>query len=308
MKMLFKLSVAVAALASASMALAADPLVDVAWVKANLDNDEVVFVDVRPMPAYLSGHIPGAVHTDYGGPKDAWRVRVGDVRGLVRTPEDIAAHLGAIGVSNDDHVVVVPAGESSADMGAATRVYWTLNYLGHDEVSILDGGMAAYLKELGADKKPVNPLEEGAAQVEAAQFAAAPRPDMLISAKEVAARIADGAVAVDNRSADFYLGISKSGAAKVAGTVPGALNLPHSWTTVNAGGTFRDPDSLVKLFGAAGVPTSGPQISFCNTGQLASIGWFVSHELLGNDEAMIFDGSMAEWTHSGMETERKVEF
>lgn len=44
------------------------------------------------------------------------------------------------------------------------------------------------------------------------------------------------------------------------------------------------------------MPTQGRQIEFCNTGHLASNGWFVSHELLGNKEAKLYDGSMVEWT------------
>ncbi|SIS95276.1 thiosulfate/3-mercaptopyruvate sulfurtransferase [Roseivivax lentus] len=113
---------------------------------------------------------------------------------------------------------------------------------------------------------------------------------------------------VDNRTDDFHLGLSKSGAATEAGTLPGAKNLPHTWITTNAEGAFRDTGALGKLYQAAGIPVSGPQVNFCNTGHLASIGWFVSHELLGNDEALLYDGSMADWTHSGREAEQKIRF
>jgi thiosulfate/3-mercaptopyruvate sulfurtransferase len=308
MKAILKLMVVVAGVFQACVVTAAEPLVDVDWITANLDRDDVTIVDIRPEPAYSAGHIPGAVRTQYGGSKDEWRTKVGDVRGIVRPPDQIAAHLGRLGVSNDDHIVLVAAGASSAEMGAATRIYWTLNYLGHDEVSILNGGMSAYLNEVDASKLPVNPLEKGATDAQTSTFIANPRPEMLLSAEDVEAMSADGAVLVDNRSNDYYLGISKSGVAKVAGTIPGSVNLPHTWVTENAAGMFRDPDALGKLYAAAGVSSSGPQISFCNTGQLASVGWFVSHELLGNETAMIFDGSMAEWTHSGRETERKVPF
>lgn len=308
MNPMLKLSVAVVALIHAGAAMAADPLVDVDWVTANLGTDGVVFVDLRPRADYLAGHVPGAVHSQYGGPADEWRVKVGDVRGMVGDPGEIAEHLGAIGISNADHVVLIVVGDESADMGAATRVYWTLNYLGHDEVSILDGGMAAYLKEQDDAKTPVNPLEEGMVEPEQASFVADPRPEMIATAEEVEARAQGGALLVDYRTNDFFLGVSKSGAAKAAGTIPGAVNLPHTWTTVNAGGTFRDPEALKTLYEAAGVPVSGPQITFCNTGQLASIGWFVSHELLGNEEAVVYDGSMADWTHSGRETERRIKF
>ena len=47
-------------------ALAADPLVDAAWVKANVGNPGVAFVDIQPAADYLRGHITGAVNTDFG--------------------------------------------------------------------------------------------------------------------------------------------------------------------------------------------------------------------------------------------------
>lgn len=302
------LAVTAAALCLASFAHAADPLVDVAWVTENLDSEDVVFVDLRSGGAYLDGHIPGAVHTQYGGPKDQWRMKVGQVRGLVREPEQIAAHLGMIGVSNDDHIVLIPGGTSSSDMGAATRVYWTLSYLGHDELSILDGGMAAYLKELDDKKIPLNPLQKGKVDRGSTSFVAKPRDHMLLTADDVEIMMATGVVPIDNRTQDFHLGITKSGAAKTAGTIPNSVNLPHSWLTVDAKGSFREPDALATLYAAAGVSLTDPQINFCNTGHLASIGWFVSHELLNNKDALLFDGSMAEWTHTGHITDQKVTF
>ena len=45
-----------------------------------------------------------------------------------------------------------------------------------------------------------------------------------------------------------------------------------------------------------GVPTSGDQITFCNTGHWASLGWFVSSEIMGNKQTRMYDGSMVEWS------------
>src|SRR3989338_7230207 len=52
-------------------AFAADPLVDAAWVKANLGKPGVVVVDIQGTSDYLRGHIPGAASTDFG--KSGWR-------------------------------------------------------------------------------------------------------------------------------------------------------------------------------------------------------------------------------------------
>ncbi len=122
------------------------------------------------------------------------------------------------------------------------------------------------------------------------------RADLLASKDQVTQALGAGTVLVDNRPNNQYLGVNKLGRTKRYGTLPGARNLPENWVTVNGGGTFRDRATLEKLYAAAGVPTSGAQISFCNTGHWASLGWFISHELLGNGEARLYDGSMIEWS------------
>jgi len=54
--------------------------------------------------------------------------------------------------------------------------------------------------------------------------------------------------------------------------------------------------TLRKLYSVARAPVEGEQITFRNTGHLASVGWFVGHELLGNRKVKMYDGSMVEWT------------
>jgi thiosulfate/3-mercaptopyruvate sulfurtransferase len=305
MKILTLKSTVAAAALMAAPAFAAEPLVDVDWLKANLGADDMVVIDARGSTDYLRGHIPGAVNTNYG--KDGWRVKVGDVPGLFpEDPTKLGELIGSLGIDNDTHVVVVAPGESSSDMGTATRIYWTFQVLGHDNVSVLNGGMAAYLAEVDGDKKPVNPLEKGAVEVTPASFTIDLQEDMLPDAAEVAAMIDAGALPVDNRTADQYLGVNKHGAAKAYGTIPGAVNLPQSWTTVDAKGTFRDAETLAKLYEAAGVPVEGAQVNFCNTGHWASIGWFVSSEILGNEEAVLYDPSMTGWTQGGNPVEAAV--
>jgi thiosulfate/3-mercaptopyruvate sulfurtransferase len=102
---------------------------------------------------------------------------------------------------------------------------------------------------------------------------------------------------VDDRPSSQYLGISKPPMDARAGTIPGARNLPQEWVTVNGGGTFRSAKALGALYKTAGIPTSGEEINFCNTGHWASLGWFTSYELLGNKQAKLYAGSMSQWSH-----------
>lgn len=279
----------------------AAPLVTVDWVKNHIGKDGIVFLDVRGRLAgaskddYLEAHIPGAVWTNYL--KDGWRMKDGNgtIAQLPQVPQ-LEALIGNLGIGNDSHVVIIPGGNAALDMGTATRVYWTFKVLGHDRVSILNGGMKAYTAETDkATGKPVNPLESGDVEPFPDIFSAELRTDMLITKTDVVQASNSGGVIVDNRPYEQFLGITKHGKAKRAGTIPGARNLPENWLTEN-GGTFREKAAIEKLYKLAGVPTDGEQIAFCNTGHWASLGWFTAHEILGNRNVKLYDGSMVEWS------------
>jgi len=302
MKKIFSTLFALAVMAAVGVANAATPLVDVDWVKSNLGKPDIVFLDVggklggKSKANFLRGHIPGAVWTDYL--KDGWRTKDKNntVGQLSPTPK-LEKLIGGLGIGNTDHVVLIPVGGKALDVGTAARIYWTFKVLGHDNISILDGGMKAYTKQVDAKtKKPVNAMEKGANKPSAKTFKANLRQDMLVSKADVKKEMEAGGKLVDFRPHNQYLGVNKHGKAKRFGTIPGAKNLPENWLTKNGGGSFRTPSELKKLYAMADVPTSGKQISFCNSGHWASLGWFVSSELMGNHDVKMYDGSMIEWS------------
>jgi thiosulfate/3-mercaptopyruvate sulfurtransferase len=187
-------------------------------------------------------------------------------------------------------VVIYSAGKNALDMGSSTRVFWTFKVLGHDNVSILNGGYAAYT----ANKK--NKIQRGNNKPNPTTFTAHLRKDMIATKAEVEKAKQEGYLLVDNRPHDQYMGINRHPKAKRNGTIPGAVNLPESWLTDNNGGEFRSAAELKKLYAVAHVPTHGKQITFCNTGHWASLGWFASAELLGDKHVKLYDGSMVEWS------------
>ncbi|MDH3282881.1 MAG: rhodanese-like domain-containing protein, partial [Gammaproteobacteria bacterium] len=253
---------------------------------------------------YVRGHIPCAVYTDYltGG----WRAKVKDVPGQLAPVDKLEKLIGGLGIDNNTHVVIVHHGKNALDMGSATRLYWTFKVLGHDAVSILDGGYLAYA--VVDDKgKPVNQIERGSHAPEAKVFKATLREDMIATKEAVAEKMKKGVTLVDLRPEHQFVGINRHGEAKRYGTIPGARNLPESWLTENGGGKFRSVDQLKQLYELANVPTEGAQVTFCNTGHWASLGWFVGSELLGNKDVMLYDGSMVEWSaDSSLPMESKI--
>lgn len=272
------------------------PLVDVPWLKSNLSKPGLAIIDIRPDKSqYLIGHVPGAIYTDYA--KGGWREKdKNGVEGMLPPTEKVEALIGGLGIDNTTHVVIIPEGRNAADMGSATRIYWTFKVMGHDSVSILDGGHLAWVRDLDKDKKPINALETIDVKPTTKTFKATVRSELLATKDDVTKAMASQTPLIDNRPPDFFVGLSKSPAAKKAGTIPGAQSMPESWLTENNGGKFRSKDQLTKLYQTASIPTTGAQINFCNTGHWASLGWFVASEIMGNKAVKMYDGSMAEWT------------
>ena len=258
MNRLTSLMLAGAFLIVSGAAQAAQPLVDVSWVKANLGKPGIVMLDVRGRLAgkskadYLRAHIPGAVWTNYL--KDGWRVKdANGTVGMLPPVGKLEKLIGGLGIDNNTHVVVIPQGSRALDMGTATRIYWTLKVLGHDNVSILDGGMAAYTKAMDKrTKKPLNPLEQGQVKPTPKTFMGSLRTEMIATKADVKKAMDAGITLVDNRPNNQYLGINRHGMAKRNGTIPNARNLPENWLTANGGGKFRDKASLRKLYELAG--------------------------------------------------------
>src|SRR3546814_11729033 len=110
------------------------------------------------------------------------------------------ALIGELGIANDSHVVVVSAGPDALDISSAARVYWTFKVIGHDRVSILDGGYRAYAAD------PANPVETGWVDPVPEIYEAAFRPELVADRAAVQAALAAGRPRVATRATAHFLG------------------------------------------------------------------------------------------------------
>jgi len=273
------------------------PLVDVDWVKANGDRDDVVLLDIRnkidggSAKTFATGHIPGAIYTNYL--EAGWRTKVDGVIGQTPKAAQLEQLIGNLGIDNDSTVVVIPAGVNSTDFGSATRIYWTFNYLGHDNVAILDGGYRAWTAD------PSNPIETGAHETpEPKIFEASLRPELLVDGAAVEAAMDDeGAVLLDGRPDNQFQGKAKHDAARVAGHIPGAAHFDQGNTFDEKTGKLIDVAKLETLLPPGLKQDDDKEVlSYCNTGHWASVNWFVLSEVLGKKNVKLYDGSMVDWT------------
>jgi thiosulfate/3-mercaptopyruvate sulfurtransferase len=283
-------------LAIAAPAAGADvlPLVSAAWLNGHLHDANLLVLDIRSAidgskpAAFAQGHIPGAVHSDYD--KAGWRVTRNNVPFMVPTTPELEKLIGDLGIDENSHVVVVPAGVNVLDFGSAARTYWTLKYAGVAKVSILDGGLAAWTAAGYA-------LETGARAPSPAIFTATIDNSILALAPEVESiERSGGATLVDARPASFFFGKEKAPAAAAYGHIPGALNVDSAQFYDSAANRLKPKPELAAI---AGELPAGATVSYCNTGHWAATDWFVLHELLGRKNARLYAGSMVEWTSNG---------
>lgn len=266
------------------------PLVTAEWLKSQAGDENLVIVDIRDdIEKTDLGELPyiaNAVVAPYGSA--GWRTEVDGVPGQIPAEEQIAGLIGGLGIDGDDHVVIVPWGTDSSEFGGATRVYWTFKYLGHDDVSILDGGWRQYDAQGGERvAEAVTP--------EAVEFPYEVQPQLRTTTDQVVAALESGTKLIDGRPNEQFIGQSKSPVVRVPGTIPGAVNLPHSSLYSGEYASFAQPETVAALAEELGLAEGEDNIVFCNTGHWASIIWFGLSEVAGNKNTAMYDGSMAEW-------------
>ena len=279
------LAVVLLATVTVSAALAATPLVSSKWVRDHLGKDGIVMLDLQGPRGYARAHVPGSVGTDYR----QWRtVAANGTPAMLPPAAYLEKLIGALGISNDTHVVLLPVGFSAGDVAVATRIYWTFKAMGHANISLLQGGLVDYAmkRKFPLSNQPVTPV--------AATFKAHPVAGFDAGRAGVLKAIEDGIQLVDSRSAAEYRG-ERHARGDRPGTIPTARLLTYSDLTEPKSGAFLPVPALKARFAAAGIDPDKPLITFCHTGHRASLSWFVLHELLGNTKARLYDGSMAEW-------------
>lgn len=274
----------------ASTAMAATPLVEADWLANHLD--DVVVIDLRKEENYSQGHIPTAVRTTYG--EFGWRETIDDVPGMLPPVTKLNELVGSICVEPSSHVVVVPYGDSSSDVGAAARVYWTFKMLGHDKVSVLNGGQRAWTADAA---RPVDTASSN-------QAACSPYPgqfqeELVIDTKALRELVASEAVQpIDARTDEQWVGDKKHPKARIPGAIPTAKRLPQADLIDPDTGKFVAPEQIIAVAKANGwdPASSKPIVSYCNTGHWAATSWFALSEVAGIDNVTLYDGSMTAWT------------
>ena len=262
------------------------------WLKQHLGDPDLVVLDMRSAidgggrEAYARRISPARCTATTTRPAGASRATA--CRSMLPTVAELEKLIGETGIDEDSHVVVVPAGVSATDFGAAARVYWTLKVAGHPAVSILDGGFAAW--------RPTGiPGREPATIV--------PSPQIFTANSTSAARRELGEVeqAVQTSTRRWSMrGRRASSPARRRRRRPRpTVTFPARSTSTARSSTIRRPTGCgprTQLAAIAAKLPAGPVVAYCNTGHWAATDWFVLSEVLGRPDVKLYAGSMVEWS------------
>jgi thiosulfate/3-mercaptopyruvate sulfurtransferase len=236
-----------------------------------------LIIDLRPVENYCENHLPGAVHLDLFG-----------ISSIDTDPAPLKAFfwiiehlLASRGVSNDVPVVVY---DDTSGIRAA-RAFWFLEFFGHPNARVLDGGYKAWVKR-GL------PVTQKAPKPTPAAWTGLRDKDILAGWRDVKARLGrKDAVIVDTRSDGEYCGTNVRAAR--GGAVPGAVHL--EWTNnLGSDGAFKPLNDLRNMYEHAGITPDREIVTYCQGGYRAAH-TYLALRLLGYPRVRNYIGSWKEW-------------
>jgi thiosulfate/3-mercaptopyruvate sulfurtransferase len=209
-------------------------LIEPAELQKELNQPGLRILDTRPQPDYAKRHIPRAVRVNV----KTWQ-QIGSKEGGFHDAKAWGKEVSELGINPGSRVVAY--GSSLPD---TSRIWWTLKYLGLQNVAILDGGWQLWSKEN-------RPADAFSPTIEAADFAPKFQADRLEEIDSLKKSLQSGKLTVvDARTTDEFTGKEVRG--KRGGHIAGAKHL--EWKELVAeDGRFKSPDQLRALFSERGI-------------------------------------------------------
>lgn len=281
---------------------AVEPIISPAELRTLVEKNAVRVLDIREIfqtdgktPNFAAGHIPGAIPTPYSsirGPASN--------PGQMITEEKFSELVSKWGLTPDLHLVFVGTGGDSTDFGSNARFYWTFKIAGFKKLSILDGGLGAWM----ALQYPISTAEPKIAptqvklkfdrdQIVDHQYITKAMPELQ---GKSAATGSKKLRFIDSRPEEYFLGEDKHPAAARAGTLPGAIHFDQDeFFQINTG-KLLPKAKIEALAKGAGLIGDEEAISFCNTGHWSVTMWFVLSEILGHKNIKVYPESVIGWS------------
>jgi len=257
-------------------------LIESEQLEAQLDNTDLLIVDLGKPETYAKAHVPGAVHLDYLQIVAMQKPRMG----LLPDADTLSRIFSSIGLTADKHVITY----DDEGGGRAARLLWTLDAIGHNKASLLNGGIGAWYNEGHAtDNTPVQamPSEYSATIVDS------PIADQNFIREHLND---DSVMLLDSRSPEEFSGLKKF--AERGGHIPGAVNL--DWFNVmdkTRNMRLKPETELRALMEANGFTKDKTIVTYCQSHHRSALTYFVL-KVLGYSNIKGYPGSWSDWGNS----------
>jgi len=258
------------------------------WLLENLNNPQVVIVDCRFSLAdsqlgkqqYQANHIPGSYYLDLNQDLSSSVKEHGGRHPLPNTTE-LAEKLSAIGVNSQKTLVVA---YDDSRLAFASRLWWLLRYLGHEQVAVLDGGFSGWQK---AGYTVTDIIPTAARGIFIPQI----QKDKVVDFTYVKNhKDSPDVVLVDSREGERYRG-EKEPIDKIAGHIPGAVNYPWQEIT-DTFGCLLPPSEQSQHW--QNIDTNKEILVYCGSGVTACVN-LLSLAIAGIPTAKLYAGSWSDW-------------
>ncbi|MEM8791202.1 MAG: 3-mercaptopyruvate sulfurtransferase [Pseudomonadota bacterium] len=266
-----------------------DALVSTEWLEERLNAPDIRIIDGSYHMAdtgrngraeYEAGHIPGARFFDIDEIAD----EKAPLPHMLPPAEKFISRMRKMGIGDGHRVIVY----DQTGLFSAARVWWTFRVFGHQDVSVLDGGLPKWMAEgRPVDDEPVDPRER--------HFTGRRNAGMVRDVTQIAGstKLRSEQI-VDARSPGRFRGEEPEPRQGLrAGHIPGSANV-HYRTLLNDDQTMKTPEETKAIFEAAGVDLTRPIVTSCGSGVTAAILSLALHRL-GHNRNALYDGSWVEW-------------
>ncbi|KAG2478209.1 MAG: Sulfurtransferase [Nitrosopumilales archaeon] len=238
------------------------PTIDVDSLRSEIRDNSIRVIDVRKEDEYKQNHIPNAVNLPLAN-------LLSD-----DTPERAVKLFQSLGIDDETSVAIY-----DDTFGAlSSRVAWTLEYLGHNDVSLLDVTYGQW-KSLGLENDNKTPSVDSKTHSVNLQPQIIASADYLEEAKEK-----DGVILLDNRERLNFL----------EQHIPGAMNIPYR-TLAAPEKILRPKNEMKRLFENRGISPNSEIITYCGSvGTLSGLA-FYALKSINMPNVKLYVRSFKEW-------------
>ena len=194
--------------------------------------------------------------------------------------------LCKFGITNDDYIIVY----DHSYMYSSCRLWFALKYFGHTKVSVLDGGLQKWLKEKKFVTHKINKVQQ------TNNYQTSVNSDWIKNKKQIDKNINDNSfILVDGRSRERFEGkVEEPRPGLKKGCIPGSKNIYFRNCINSETNTFKKKNELINIFKENNINYYKPNVFMCGSGVTACV-LGLAYFLISDKNAMIYDGSYAEW-------------